>query len=63
MGTVENFLNSTPMAYALRSTIEKWTSNHCKTSVREKTLLIEQNANQQIGKGSLPILYMIESYI
>ena len=24
MGTGENFLNRTPMAYALRSTIEKW---------------------------------------
>jgi len=26
MGTGENFLNRTPMAYALRSTIDKWTS-------------------------------------
>jgi hypothetical protein len=24
MGTEENFLNRTPMAYALRSTIDKW---------------------------------------
>jgi hypothetical protein len=24
MGTGENFLNKTPMAYALRSTIDKW---------------------------------------
>jgi hypothetical protein len=26
MGTMENFLNRTPMAYALRPTMEKWTS-------------------------------------
>ena len=24
MGTEENFLNRTPMAYAIRSTIDKW---------------------------------------
>ena len=61
MGTVKNFLNRKSMTYALRSTSEKWTSQHCKASVRQRTLLIGQNGNQQIGKGPLPIIYLIES--
>ena len=46
MGTGENFLNSTPIAYALRSRIDKWDliklQSFCKSN--------EQNGNQQIGK-------------
>ena len=33
----------------------------CKTSVRQRTLSIGQNGNQQIGKRSLPSLYPIVS--
>jgi hypothetical protein len=49
MGTGENFLNRAPMAYALRSTIDKW--NLIKL---QRTLSIRQNGNQQ------PTLYLME---
>jgi hypothetical protein len=59
VGTGENFLNRTPMAYALRSTINKWDLIKLQTSVRQRTLSIGQNVNQQIRKGSLPTLHPI----
>jgi hypothetical protein len=55
-GHRENFLNRTPMAYALRSRYDKW--NLIK--LRQRTLSIGQNSNQQIGKRTLPTLYPIE---
>ena len=36
MGTVENFLNRTPMAYALRSRIDKWDLIKLQSFCKEK---------------------------
>jgi len=60
MGTREIFLKRTPMAYVLRCRMHKWDSINCKAPVRQKTLSLGQNGNQQIGKRYLPILYPIE---
>jgi len=53
--TGANFLNKTPMAYALRLRIDKWDliklQSFCK---------VKDNLKQQIGKRSLPILHVIE---
>jgi hypothetical protein len=49
MGTGENFLNRTPIAYALRSSIDKWDLIKLQSSVRQRALSIGQNGNQQIG--------------
>jgi hypothetical protein len=56
MGTEENFFNITPMAYTLRSTINKWDFIKCKASVRQMMLPIGQNDSQQIEKISLQII-------
>jgi hypothetical protein len=40
IGTGENFLNRTPMAQALRPTIDKWDLIKLKTSVRQRALSI-----------------------
>jgi hypothetical protein len=58
MNTGETFLNRTPMAYGQRSRIDKCKEN--KKKKRQRTWSIVQNANQQIGKRSLPILHLIE---
>ncbi|EDL75144.1 rCG65845 [Rattus norvegicus] len=42
MGTGKNFLNKTPMAYALRSRIDKWDLIKLQTSVRQRTLWLGQ---------------------
>jgi hypothetical protein len=55
MGTGENFLNRTPVAFALRSRIDKWDLIKLKSFCKA----IRQNGNQQIGKR-LPTLYLIE---
>ena len=49
MGKGEIFRNRTPMAYALRSRINKWDLRHYKVSVRQRTLSIRKNSNQKIG--------------
>jgi hypothetical protein len=55
MGTWEKkFLNRTPMAYAVRSRIDKW-----DLIKLQRTLSIEQNGNQYIGEASLPFLLLI----
>jgi hypothetical protein len=62
IGTGGNFLNRTPMAQALRSTVStNGTSQNCKASVRQRTPSIDQNGNLHIGKRSLPTLHPIES--
>ena len=43
------------MAYALRSRIDKWDLIKLQSFCKERTLLIRQKGNQQIGKRSLPI--------
>ncbi len=58
-----NFLNRTPMAYALRSRIDKWDLIKLQSFCKAKTLSIGQKGNQQIGKRSLPILNLIEANI
>jgi hypothetical protein len=52
MGTEEKFLN--------RSRTDKWALIKHIASVRQRTLPVSQNGNQQIGKISLPILNPIE---
>jgi len=59
MGTGENFLNRTPMVYALRSRIPKWYLVKLQSFCKAKDALIGQNDNQQIEKISLPILHLI----
>jgi hypothetical protein len=60
ISTGEIFLNRTPMASALTSTIYKWDFIKSKAFVRKRTLPIGQNSNPQIGKRSLPTLHPIE---
>ena len=55
MGTEEKFLKRIPMAYALRSRIDKWDLIKLR-----RMLSIRYNGNQQIGIISLPILNSIE---
>ena len=57
MGIGEKFLNRTPMAYSLRSRIDKWDLIKFQIFVRQRTLSIGQNGNQKIVKRYLPILY------
>jgi hypothetical protein len=54
----QNFLTRIPIAYALRLRIG--TSYNCKGSVRQRTLSVGQNGNQQIRKRSLPTLHLLE---
>jgi len=61
LGTGENFLNRTPMVYTLRSGNNKWVFIKLQAFVRQRTLSLGQNCNQQIRKRSLPTLHMIES--
>jgi len=60
MNTGENFLNRTPMAYALRSRIDKWDLIKLQSFCKAKDTVLGQNGNQQIRKRSLPILQLIE---
>jgi len=60
MGTGENFLNNTPMAYALRSGIDKWDLIKLQSFCNSKETVVRTKHNQQIGKRSLPILQRIE---
>ena len=55
----ENFLNRTPMAYALRSKIDKWGLIKSQSFCKTKDTVNRTNGNQQIGQRSLPILYLI----
>jgi hypothetical protein len=58
MGTGETFLNKTPIAYTLRSRIDKWDLIKLQSFYRQRMLSIGQNGNQQIGKRSLPTLHL-----
>ena len=59
MGTGEKFLNRTAMACALRLRMDKWDLIKSQSFCKSKALSISQKAHQQIGKGSVPILYLI----
>ena len=61
MGTGKEFLNRTPIAYALRSGIDKWDLIKLQGFYKAKdTVNIGQNGKQQIGKISLLTLHPIE---
>jgi hypothetical protein len=45
MGTGEKFQNRTPIAYALRSRIDKWDLIKLKASIRQKTWSIGKTSN------------------
>jgi hypothetical protein len=55
MGTREFFLNRTPVAYAIRSRINKWDLIKLQSFVRHKIPSIRQKGHHQIGKGFFPI--------
>ena len=57
MGTGGIFLNRIPMAYALRSTSDKWDLIKLQEA---KNTVNRTNSNQQIGKRSLQTLHMIK---
>jgi hypothetical protein len=57
---INHFLNRTPMAQALRSTIDNWDFIKLKRFYKAKNTVSGQNSNLQIGKRSLPTLYSIE---
>ena len=59
--TGDNFLNRTPMAQALRSTINKWDRKKLRSlSMAKNTVLIGQTRSFGIGKESLPTLHLTE---
>jgi hypothetical protein len=60
MGIGVKFLNRTPLAYAVRSRIDKWDLIKLQSFCKVKDTEIGQKGNQQIGKRSLPTLHMIE---
>jgi hypothetical protein len=59
MGTGGNFLNRTPMVYALILTIDKLYLIKLQSFCKAKDT-VEQNDSHQTGKRSLPILHPIE---
>jgi hypothetical protein len=59
-GTRENLLNRTPVAYALRSRIDKWVLINLQSFCKGRTLPIGQNVNHDIGNRSLLIVHPIE---
>jgi hypothetical protein len=50
MGTVENFLNRTPMAYALRSKIDKWGLIKLQSFCKAKDTVNGTKQQPKIGK-------------
>jgi hypothetical protein len=56
----EEFLNRTPMAYALRSRIDKWDLTKLQSFCKAKDTINSTKRNQQTGKRSLSILHPIE---
>ena len=59
LGTRKNFLNRIPVAYALRSTIDKWDLIKLQSFCKAKDTVNKTKSHQQTGKGSLPILNQI----
>jgi hypothetical protein len=60
IGRGENVLNRTPMAYALRSRIDKWDLIKLQSFCKAKNTVKRTKSNQQTGKRSLPILHPTE---
>jgi hypothetical protein len=63
IGIGDNLVNNTPIAKALRPTVDKWDHVKLKTSVRQRTLSIGQKSSLQIGKQSSPTLHLTEANI
>jgi hypothetical protein len=59
IGTGEQFLNRTAMAYAVRSRIDKWDIIKLQSFCKADSPSIRQKGHQQVRKGSLPILSQI----
>jgi hypothetical protein len=59
MGTGEKFLNRTAMACAVRSRIDKCDVMKLQSFCKAKDTVNRKKGNQQIRKGSLPILNQI----
>jgi hypothetical protein len=59
MGTGGKFLNRTAMACAVRSRIDKWNLIKLQGFCKAKDTINKTKGQQQIGKGSLPILNQI----
>ena len=49
-GTAENFLNRTPITYALRSRIDKWDLIKLQSFCKTKDTVNRKKCNEQIGK-------------
>jgi hypothetical protein len=60
MGTGENFLNRTPIAYALRSTIDKWYLIKLKRFCKASDTVISANRQPTYWKNIFSKLHPIE---
>jgi len=60
IGTGEIFLNRTPMAYALRSRINKWILLKLQSFCKAKDTVIRTKWQPTDWKRCLPILHLIE---
>jgi len=60
MGTGEILLNKTPMAYALRSRIDKWDLIKLQSLCKAKDTFIRTKQQPTDWEKSLPILHPIE---
>jgi hypothetical protein len=59
-GPGEKYLNKTAMACAVRSRIDKWVIIKLQSFYKTKDTVNKTKGHQQIGKGFLPILNLIE---
>ena len=59
IGTGGNFLNKTPVAKTLQSTICKWDLK-LKTSITQSSLSVGKNSSLKNGKRSSPIPHLTE---
>jgi hypothetical protein len=59
MGTGEKFLNTTAMACAVRSRIDKWNFIKLQSFCKAKDTINKTKRPPAVGKGSLPILNQI----
>jgi hypothetical protein len=60
MGTGEEFLNRTPMAYDVRSRINKWVLKKLQSFFKSKDMVKKTKRPPTVGKRSSPILHIID---
>jgi hypothetical protein len=60
IGIGANFLNRTPMAYALRSRIDKWDLMKLESFCKAKDIVIRQIGNPKTGEISSLTPHLIE---